>query len=141
MYRKLTLISLLLLVSGCATITRGATEAMLIETNPAGALVTLSTGETCHSPCSLEMKRKDGFLVTIQKGGYQTARVEVISRTENAGAAGMAGNAIIGGLVGVAVDANSGAMRNLHPNPLWVELVPSGVANSGEPADIAEDLE
>ncbi len=135
MKKILTLIPLLALASGCATFTRGATEAVLIETDPPGALVTLSTGETCHSPCSLEMKRKDGFLVIIEKGGYQTARIEVISKTANAGAAGMAGNVLVGGLVGVAVDANSGAMRDLHPNPLLVKLVPRGDVYESRPAE------
>ena len=34
----------------------------------------------------------------------------------------MAGNIIVGGIIGAAVDAGSGAMNELVPNPVVVEL-------------------
>jgi hypothetical protein len=36
----------------------------------------------------------------------------------------MAGNIVLGGLIGAAVDAGSGAMKELKPNPIVVKLVP-----------------
>jgi hypothetical protein len=38
--------------------------------------------------------------------------------------AGMAGNILLGGIVGVVVDATSGATKELKPNPLRVKLEP-----------------
>lgn len=34
----------------------------------------------------------------------------------------MAGNVVVGGLIGAAVDAGSGAMKDLKPNPIQVNL-------------------
>jgi hypothetical protein len=39
-----------------------------------------------------------------------------------AGGAGFLGNALIGGVIGAGVDATSGAMLDLSPNPLNVQL-------------------
>lgn len=38
------------------------------------------------------------------------------------GGAGMAGNVLLGGIVGAGVDAYSGAMDDIVPNPLTVTL-------------------
>jgi len=48
----------------------------------------------------------------------------VESQVAGAGAAGMAGNVILGGLIGAAVDVGTGAMLELKPNPIQVKLVP-----------------
>jgi hypothetical protein len=50
----------------------------------------------------------------------------VTSGVSNGGAAGMAGNVILGGLIGAVVDGASGAMNDLRPNPLQVAMVPQG---------------
>ena len=36
----------------------------------------------------------------------------------------MAGNILLGGVIGAVVDSNTGAMHNLTPNPLHVTLEP-----------------
>ncbi len=38
----------------------------------------------------------------------------------------MAGNVLVGGLIGAGVDAISGATKDLKPNPVNVRLVPIG---------------
>jgi hypothetical protein len=109
-------------LSGCATITRGTTQAWTVETDPVGATVELSSGEKCVTPCTLKKKRKDGFIVSIVKDGYRAVQTEILSSVSGAGAAGMAGNVIVGGLIGIGVDAASGATRDLTPNPLVVKM-------------------
>jgi hypothetical protein len=47
---------------------------------------------------------------------------EVVPKQAAAGTAGMAGNVLIGGLIGVVADATSGAMKDLYPNPLVANL-------------------
>ena len=87
----------LVLGSGCATITRGSSEAFVIETDPAGAEARLSTGLQCRTPCSLKVKRRGDFVVTLEKDGYETVQATVTSSIDNAGSAGMAGNVLVGG--------------------------------------------
>lgn len=117
------LVTLLCTPYGCATVTRGTTETFLIESDPLGADVRLSTGETCKTPCTLTKKRKENFVVYVEKEGYEPIEMQIGHRTANAGAAGMAGNVVLGGLIGAAVDAGSGATQELFPNPCKVNLV------------------
>lgn len=140
MLRKLIFLALLAAATGCATITRGTDEVMVISTNPAGALATLSSGELCNTPCTLKKKRKDAFRIKIEKRGYESVVVDVISQTSNAGAMGMAGNAVAGGLIGVAVDSGSGAMRSLTPNPVNVTLIPRSVVREEKSKEQKEEL-
>lgn len=124
----------------CATITRGTTEKFVVQTDPSGASVETTSGFSCPStPCTFKMQRKEKFDVTIRKAGYQTATAHVASKLSGGGGAGFLGNAVIGGVIGAGVDATSGAMRDLTPNPLKVKLVhdtaaaaPTKVATAGQ---------
>lgn len=109
---------------GCATITRGSSEAFVVESTPTGADVRLSSGEICKTPCTLKKKRKDNFVVFINRDGYEPVEVSIISETAGAGAAGMAGNVLVGGIIGLGVDAATGATKKLTPNPVRVTLNP-----------------
>jgi hypothetical protein len=124
-----------LLVQGCATITRGTTEAWTVETDPIGAEVTLSSGESCTTPCTLTKKRKEAFMVTIEKEGFETVRTQIQSQVAGAGAAGMAGNVLVGGIIGIGVDAATGATKELKPNPLVIKMIAVGGSASALPGD------
>ena len=116
--------ALLLLTQACATVTRGTTVTWTVESDPLGANVALSSGERCTTPCTLKKKRKHPFEVTVEKAGYGSVSTQVLSSTSGAGATAMAGNVLVGGVIGLAVDAGTGAMRDLKPNPLVLKLVP-----------------
>jgi hypothetical protein len=119
-----------LLLSGCATVTRGTSQKFAILSAPPEAQVALSTGQTCVTPCRLKLKRKNGFTATFTKAGYEPLRAEVKSKFSGGGAAAAAGNVLIGGLIGAAVDGSSGALNDLTPNPLKVKLVESAAATA-----------
>ena len=112
-----------IVLSSCATLTRGTEEALEIKTEPSGAIAkVLPTGEMCQTPCALVKKRKDEFIVRIEKEGYKPVEIPVRSVIAEAGAAGMAGNVILGGIIGAGVDAVTGAAKKLVPNPIDVKL-------------------
>ena len=75
------------------------------------------------------MPRKDSFQVTASKPGYETKTVNVGTTVSKKGAAGVAGNIIAGGVIGVGVDAVTGAARDHTPNPVIINLEPIGGAN------------
>jgi hypothetical protein len=120
----LALIALALSCGGCASVTRGWTEQIQITSNPSDAQARTSLAQTCTTPCTLQVNRKDEFTVTISKPGYHSAEVPVITRVAGAGVAGFAGNVLIGGVVGMGVDAVSGATLEHHPNPVSATLPP-----------------
>ena len=110
-------------LAGCATITRGSEDVLVIKTDPSGAKVETSEGLTCSStPCVLKVKRRSDFVVTIKKKGCKTHEVLVTNEIANQGGLAMAGNVVFGGIIGAGVDAASGAMRDLVPNPVDVKL-------------------
>jgi hypothetical protein len=137
------IITALLFTSGCATVTRGTKDTLVIESDPAGATVKLSNGMTGKTPTSFKLPRKDALVVTIEKEGYETLTVNVNSQVSGAGAAGMAGNVLVGGLIGVIVDPLTGAMKDLRPNPVKATMVavrkpePELAATASEPIAVA----
>lgn len=118
----LTLLVLGVSLCSCATITRGTTQAFTITSEPTGADVRLSNGLACQTPCALEVKRRPGFVVTISKAGYKTVNTSVVSSISGGGGTAMAGNVLLGGIIGAGVDASNGAMNELSPNPLHVVM-------------------
>lgn len=114
-----------LAVSGCATVTRGTTNQVTVNSEPAGAEAMTSTGLVCPmTPCTWEIARKTEFTVTFKKQGYQTQQVPVGTKIAGSGAAGFAGNVLVGGIVGMGVDAATGATLEHFPNPVFVTLEP-----------------
>jgi hypothetical protein len=115
---------------GCASVTRGTTDQVQILSEPVGADVRTSMGQTCITPCTLTFGRKDEVTVTASKPGYHAAEMPVSARAGAAGLVGLAGNVLIGGVIGMAVDAASGATLDHYPNPVMLNLVP---LRKGEP--------
>lgn len=110
--------------SGCATITRGSKDFFHIESEPTGATVALSNGLNCVTPCAMELPRKRPFTASFSLEGHKPLTAEVVPKQAAAGTAGMAGNVLIGGLIGIVADSTSGAMKDLYPNPLVANLAP-----------------
>jgi hypothetical protein len=81
-------------------------------------------GHVCVTPCTLQFSRKDEFTVLITKPGFHSTEVPVRVQIAGAGAAGFAGNVILGGVVGMVVDASTGATLEHVPNPVTATLVP-----------------
>jgi len=122
--RALVLAGMAASLPACATITRGTNQQFTVESTPPGARVSTSNGFQCDStPCTFRMARRDPFRVTVAKDGFVSQTQEVESIYSGNGAAGLAGNVVFGGVVGGVVDASSGAMKDLRPNPLHVTLL------------------
>jgi hypothetical protein len=123
----LTGLSALALTAGlgaCATVTRGTSEQFTINTTPPGAQAHTSSGFNCEStPCAIRMPRKDSFTITVTKAGYKTVATDIKPHVAETGGAAFVGNALIGGVIGAAVDVGSGATMDLGPNPLNITLV------------------
>jgi hypothetical protein len=112
---------------GCASVTRGTTENISISTTPAGATADISGLEiptACVTPCVVQAKRSADITVTINKEGYEPQIIPLTKEIPGSGAAGFAGNVLLGGLIGMGVDAATGAALDHKPNPVIVTLKP-----------------
>ena len=112
-----------LALAGCATITRGSKDVLIVESTPPGAQVQMSNGQTCDAtPCTFKLPRKSELNVLVQKQGCKPQQIRVTNKVANSGGAAMAGNVLVGGIIGAGVDASSGAMLDLVPNPVVANL-------------------
>lgn len=112
-----------LFFTGCATVTRGTSEQLMVQSTPSGASVRLSSGFTGVTPVTFTVPRKGDIVVTLTKEGYETHEVTLKSGVAGKGMAGFAGNVLIGGLIGGGIDIATGATLSHTPNPLHVTLV------------------
>jgi hypothetical protein len=105
------LITLSLLLPGCATIFEGTSQSISVSTNPSGANCTINRngsriGQVNPTPGSIHVdKSKDDLTVSCEHAGFLTANVSRSSRFQGT----TFGNIIIGGLAGVVVDLATGA--------------------------------
>lgn len=111
-------------LSGCATIVKGSSQSIAISTPPTtGANCTLSSKEgnwMVVSPgVATVEKSKEDIQVRCSKSGYQDAVATIPSDFEG----WTLGNLILGGVIGVGVDAATGAI-NEYPHVFQVPMQP-----------------
>lgn len=129
--KYLSPVLLALICSSCATVVRGTNDTAKFVSTPDGASVTAESVDveklgplTCETPCELELKRKKTWRVDFFLDGYKPASGFLTPEISAGGVAAGAGNALIGGLIGVGIDAGTGANLDLKPNPMVAELQP-----------------
>lgn len=111
-------------LGGCATITEGKTDSIAVTSVPVdGAKCSLKNGVGewyVTTPGSAEVhKSKTDLEIDCTRDGYQPAHATMDSRFESM----TAGNLILGGIIGIGVDAASGAM-NHYGKTAQITLVP-----------------
>lgn len=108
---------IVVLVAGCATLTKGTTQKIAVNTPGApGASCTLTSvavgNKTLVTPATITVqKSQESIAVRCQKKCFQDGAGIIDSQAE----AMAAGNVIAGGVVGLGVDAMSGAMNKYNP--------------------------
>lgn len=129
MQRFMIIVSLSLMLPGCATIFEGTSQSVSISTDPAGADCTIERagtriGQINPTPGSIHIdKSKNDLSVLCTHAGYLPATVAQSPKFQ----ATTFGNILIGGLVGVVVDAASGANFQ-YPNDVRISLAPDASA-------------
>jgi hypothetical protein len=72
----------------------------------------------------VQAKRNADITVTVNKEGFEPQIIPLTKEIPGTGAAGFAGNVLLGGVVGMGVDAVTGAALDHKPNPVIVTLQP-----------------
>lgn len=104
--------------SGCASILKGTSQTIAVNTNPPGANCVLRReggviATANPTPQIVEVsKSKEDIEVSCQKEGYEDGLTGIASE----GDLTTAGNILAGGLVGVAIDAGTGALNEYPPS-------------------------
>jgi hypothetical protein len=121
-------------LAGCATIIQGTTESVSVTTTPEqGAQCSLKNSEGTWfvtTPGSATVhKTKNDMTVSCKKDGYPGG--ETLAASHFGGTT--AGNVIAGGVIGIGIDAASGA-NYYYDSPITVDLGKPVVASSGASA-------
>lgn len=109
-------------LAGCATVIKGTSQSIVITTPPvSGAYCILSSAEgnwpvTTPNVVTVD-KSKEDILVKCTKPGYQEASASIPSDFQG----WTLGNLVLGGLIGVGVDAATGAM-NEYPRAFAIPM-------------------
>jgi hypothetical protein len=139
MIRAICASAALLLLSACATIVSGMSQDISVNTNPPGANCTINRqgqkiGQVNPTPGIAKVdKTRDDLTLVCDKDGYQEATFLVRSGFE----ATTIGNVFIGGLIGVGIDAATGA-NNHYDSPVNVTFVPLVAGAAPAPHDTAQ---
>jgi hypothetical protein len=127
------LLTTALAAGGCATLTTGSSQTLTIVTEPAGAACLLRRGGEVigavnPTPGSIAVVKSHGAIsVRCTRDGFREAEQGLTASFQ----AATLGNVLLGGLIGVVVDAASGATATYEPQ-LLVLMVPASFDSAAE---------
>lgn len=148
--KYLLILSFILVLNSCASITESKNQSMSVSTGEVtGAMCTLSNSKGSYyvnsTPGSVMVRNAcDQLTVTCKKDGYVPANPAAGSVQDKS--KGMAwGNIIFGGIIGIAVDRQTGAGCNYPQQniifPMQKVSVESGSTNIKQLKDLKELLD
>ncbi len=133
--RLAMLVGLALACSGCATVVGGTTQEIFVQSEPAGAYCKVdrqgvTVGVISSTPGKVALSRsKESVVVSCTLKDYEQSNEVLLASFTGA----TVGNIIAGGVVGIIVDAASGA-NNKYPDRVMVVMTPANF-----PDDAARD--
>lgn len=129
MKRLMIVAGLLPMLGGCASIVEGTDQQVTVNTTPQGAKCALTRageviGVANPTPQTLTLdKSKNDVTIVCEKAGFQEATAVLDSEFQ----AMTLGNLLVGGVIGVGVDAATGAL-NEYDSSVTVPMTPEVAA-------------
>ena len=124
------------LLSGCATVVRGTHQEVSVTSKPSRTIVLVNGQGGFKTPATLELPRRRDHILTFEKEGYESVNVIVLHIVNSA----VAGNILLGGVIGLGVDAITGAQYKLAPEAVNVELKKDSVWKAKKPVIFKENV-
>lgn len=113
-----------LALAGCANIIHGSYQSVAVDSSPIGAQVIVDGGaQGATTPAVFDLKRDRAHLLLFRKAGYNDSSMTIVPELSG----WIFGNIIFGpvfGLVGVIIDAHTGAMYSLSLDQASAILMP-----------------
>ncbi len=109
------------LLPGCGLIVGGGTrQTVVVQASPEGAKVTTTppTGDYT-APTTLNLERKNSYILNFTKDGYSPATFQLASHVRGGI---VIADVLLTGLIGVIIDAATGAWSKLSPEAATVSL-------------------
>jgi hypothetical protein len=119
--RILAVLSSAWLLAGCGAMLHGSNQDILVQSSVPGATVQTSpTSVSVAAPGTLNLERKNNYVLTFSAPGYAPATVNV---TNSIGVGTVIADVLLTGLVGVLVDGMTGSWYGLNPETASATLV------------------
>lgn len=113
------LLGITLSATSCATIFTGTKDKITFNSTPEGAKVMHKGVEKCTTPCTAEIPRSlSKQMVTFEKEGFNNKELK-LTKTFNPVTLL---NILLGGAIGVGIDAATGSLTKYSPKEYKVEL-------------------
>ncbi len=107
-----------LISTGCCTIVSGRDQNVRITSEPAGATI-LVDGKPCGvTPAKFKLLRKEKHDVQVVMAGFEPAQATLKPGINP----WLFGNVLIGGLIGIGIDAVTGSWETLYPGEVNVKM-------------------
>ena len=122
--------------AGCATILKGTSAPVSINSTPSSASVEIKRSDGIvvgqgQTPMTVKLGKGKDYSVIISLDGYQDQTVPILKTgVETA----VFGNLCVGGIPGLVVDFVSGAMYKLEPGTINVSLKEVTARDGSDPA-------
>ncbi len=116
------------LLPGCGLIVGGGSrQTVQVQASPAGAKITTTppTGDYT-APSSLNLERKTSYVLNFTKDGYSPATFQLSSHVRGGI---VVADVLLTGLIGVIIDAATGAWSKLSPETATVSLTKIGMVS------------
>ena len=124
LYRKfqfrdmLYCVPIFLLVFACATIFNGTSQEINISSSPSAATVYVNGQDIGQTPIVQSLKRKTDVTIKIELDGYNPFEIKLTKKISG----WFWADIFLTGLIGVVVDAATGAMYNFEPSIVTTNL-------------------
>ncbi|MBJ2173056.1 PEGA domain-containing protein [Aureibaculum sp. A20] len=115
---KTILLSLIVLLSSCATIISGSRQTVGITSEPSSAKVYINEIEIGKTPVEKKLKRNQEYQLIVKLDGYKSYETKLVKKFN----AWYIGNVLIGGTIGLIIDPITGAMFKLKPEEIDGDL-------------------
>lgn len=101
--------------TGCAVLTQGRKQAVVVRTTPEGALTKINGTEIGQTPLRVKLKRDEVFRVDFSKNGFESDSALFLPSS----------SAYDARYLRWGIDYDLGAAKELFPQEMTVELEPS----------------
>lgn len=113
------LLTFAIFYAGCGTIIHGKYQTVPISSEPIGAVVRASSGQSCICPCEMTLLRDHEYVLVAQLEGHETLQQNVGKDTSG----WFWANIILGGIIGGVIDKATGSGDKLVPAKVHFDLV------------------
>ena len=104
--------------AGCATIFNGTHQNMLVASEPSGAAIFVNGMKVGETPETIKLSHRHSVTITISMPGYKTKTMKLTRSIDG----WFWGNILLGGVIGMVVDASTGAMYTFSPSKINEKL-------------------